>query len=99
MLTDGGVENFNSAVDELIETGLLKRLLAMTDGNPFFLRETVELLVDQAARGEQSEIAELEVSALDHLVLPQGVRDAIGRRLARGRSLYKVSRTSAWEKP
>ena len=27
----GGVENFNSAVDELIESGLLKRLLAMTE--------------------------------------------------------------------
>ncbi len=31
VLTDGGVENFNSAVDELIESGLLKRLLAMTE--------------------------------------------------------------------
>ena len=31
VLTDGGVENFNCVVDELIETGLLKRLLAMTE--------------------------------------------------------------------
>ena len=31
VLTDGGVENHNSAVDELIESGLLKRLLAMTE--------------------------------------------------------------------
>ena len=31
LLTDGGVENFNSAVDELIESGTLRRLLAMTD--------------------------------------------------------------------
>ena len=31
VLTDGGVENFNSAVDRLIESGTLKRLLAMTD--------------------------------------------------------------------
>ena len=31
LLADGGVENFNSAVDELIESGLLKRLLAMTE--------------------------------------------------------------------
>ncbi len=31
LLTDGGVENFNSAVDELIETGVLRRLLAMTE--------------------------------------------------------------------
>ena len=31
LLTDGGIENYNSAVDELIESGLLKRLLAMTE--------------------------------------------------------------------
>ena len=31
VLTDGGVENFNSAVDALVESGLLTRLLAMTD--------------------------------------------------------------------
>jgi hypothetical protein len=31
LLVDGGVENYNSAVDELVETGLLRRLLAMTD--------------------------------------------------------------------
>ena len=31
LLTDGGVENFNSAVDKLIELGILSRLLAMTD--------------------------------------------------------------------
>ena len=31
VLTDGGVENFNSAVDKLVDSGLLKRLLAMTE--------------------------------------------------------------------
>ncbi|MCP4004533.1 MAG: transposase family protein, partial [bacterium] len=31
VLTDGGVENFNSAVDRLISSGILSRLLAMTD--------------------------------------------------------------------
>ncbi len=31
LLTDGGVENFNSAVDKLIKSGTLRRLLAMTD--------------------------------------------------------------------
>jgi len=31
LLTDGGVENFNSAVDELVGSGLLRRLLAQTD--------------------------------------------------------------------
>lgn len=31
LLADGGVENFNSAVDALVESGLLNRLLAQTD--------------------------------------------------------------------
>jgi transposase InsO family protein len=31
LLADGGVENFNSAVDELVSSGLLRRLLAQTD--------------------------------------------------------------------
>jgi len=31
LLADGGVENFNSAVDELVCSGLLRRLLAQTD--------------------------------------------------------------------
>ncbi len=31
LLADGGVENFNSAVDKLVDSGLLRRLLAMTE--------------------------------------------------------------------
>ncbi len=31
LLVDGGVENFNSAVDELVDSGLLQRLLAQAD--------------------------------------------------------------------
>ena len=31
LLVDGGVENFNSAVDELVDSGLLKRVLAQTE--------------------------------------------------------------------
>jgi transposase InsO family protein len=31
LLVDGGVENYNSAVDELVASGLLQRLLAQTD--------------------------------------------------------------------
>ena len=31
LLADGGVENFNSAVDQLIDSGLLRRLLARTE--------------------------------------------------------------------
>jgi hypothetical protein len=31
LVVDGGVENFNGDVDKLIESGLLRRVLAMTE--------------------------------------------------------------------
>ncbi|MCA9123360.1 MAG: DDE-type integrase/transposase/recombinase [Planctomycetales bacterium] len=31
VLVDGGVENFNAAVDEVVESGILKRILAQTE--------------------------------------------------------------------
>jgi putative transposase len=31
VLADGGVENYNGAVDELVSSGMLRRLLAMTE--------------------------------------------------------------------
>ncbi len=31
VMVDGGIENFNHAVDELVESGVLKRILAQTD--------------------------------------------------------------------
>ncbi len=31
VLVDGGVENFNSAVDEVVESRILKRVLAQTE--------------------------------------------------------------------
>ncbi len=54
---------------------LVATLHDMTEGNPFFLREIVHLLADQDS------LEGVEPSRLDSLRLPQGVRDAIGRRL------------------
>ena len=34
LLTDGGVENFNNAVDELVDSGLLRRLLGLAGEDP-----------------------------------------------------------------
>lgn len=49
----------------------------MTDGNPFFIREVVRLLVGDGG------VAATQGVAPSDLLLPQGVRDAIGRRLDR----------------
>lgn len=46
----------------------------MTEGNPFFIRELTELLASEGR-------VDIEVEGTLSLTLPQGVRDAIGRRL------------------
>ncbi len=54
---------------------LAETLQEITDGNPFFLREMVRLLADQ------QDLSEADPANLTALALPQGVRDAVGRRL------------------
>ena len=54
---------------------LVKAMADMTEGNPFFLREIVFLLRDQGA------LDDVEAAHFGSMQLPQGVRDAIGRRL------------------
>jgi predicted ATPase/DNA-binding winged helix-turn-helix (wHTH) protein len=49
----------------------------MTDGNPFFIHEVVRLLVADGG------VTATQGAAPAELLLPQGVRDAIGRRLDR----------------
>ena len=56
--------------------GIAQRLHEMTDGNPFFLREIVKLLV------EEHDLASVSKEALHSLSLPQGIRDVVGRRLS-----------------
>ena len=53
-----------------------QRLFEMTEGNPFFLKEIVQLLA------EEHDVATVSVEALGTLVLPQGIRDVLGRRLS-----------------
>jgi len=57
---------------------LLDAIVAMTEGNPFFVREIATLLSDEGRLDGGSE--EVSGGAIT-LSLPQGVRDAIGRRL------------------
>lgn len=55
-------------------------LAAETDGNPFFLRETLLHLVDEGRLREENGVW---VAAPGDLGIPAGVRDVIGRRLSR----------------
>jgi DNA-binding winged helix-turn-helix (wHTH) protein len=52
---------------------LAEAVCAMTEGNPFFVRELVALLAEEGRLDDET--------AAEGLTLPQGVRDAVGRRL------------------
>jgi predicted ATPase/DNA-binding winged helix-turn-helix (wHTH) protein len=74
-LTEVESVNYIAAVaDRPAPAPVVHAVHEMTDGNPFFLGEVVRLLVCEA-RLERGE------AALQGLALPQGLREAIGRRL------------------
>jgi DNA-binding winged helix-turn-helix (wHTH) protein/tetratricopeptide (TPR) repeat protein len=54
---------------------LVRAVYEMTEGNPFFVHQTVQLLASQDRLETPEEATSLSVT------LPQGVRDVIGRRL------------------
>ena len=53
---------------------LLSRIVEETEGNPFFLSEVVNLMVEEGT---------LENDSVSDISLPDGVREALGRRLDR----------------
>ena len=58
---------------------LQEDVVNLTDGNPFFIRELVELLREQAATGE----FHLHHQQLHAIGIPEGIRDVLGKRLNR----------------
>lgn len=75
-LDEAEVESFiGRLTGEAPSPGLALTVVNMTEGNPFFVREIVQLLVDQDL------LEPGQPAQLDALQLPQGVRDAVGRRL------------------
>ena len=54
---------------------LVRAVYDMTEGNPFFVHQTVQLLASQGRLETREDVTSLSVT------LPQGVRDVLGRRL------------------
>ncbi|MBI4604134.1 MAG: protein kinase [Planctomycetes bacterium] len=54
-----------------------------TEGNPFFIEEVVKHLIDERRLRRDSGAPPSETLTLEQLGLPQGVREAIDRRLSR----------------
>jgi class 3 adenylate cyclase/tetratricopeptide (TPR) repeat protein len=73
----------NAAGHPLDQIGqrLVEAIYAETDGNPFFIGEVLRHLVETG----QLQLVEgrWEVTDPDHVLVPEGVRDVIGRRLGR----------------
>ena len=72
---------------------LVDAVAAMTEGNPFFVKEVVGLLIDEGKLEVEAE-AEVEGTGALTLSLPQGVRDAVGRRLGLQMPRYLAQNTA-----
>ncbi|MGI8926622.1 MAG: protein kinase domain-containing protein, partial [Tepidiformaceae bacterium] len=62
------------AANVVPQPGLVDRIYEETEGNPFFLSEVVNLLVQEGAFSKQS---------ISDIAVPDGVKEALGRRLDR----------------
>ncbi len=73
-----------AAGHDLDEEGedLAQAMWAETDGNPFFVTEVLRHLSESGAL-EQRDGRWVATSALEELGIPEGIRDVIGRRLAK----------------
>jgi class 3 adenylate cyclase/tetratricopeptide (TPR) repeat protein len=85
-LDDRGVVAFveRAAGQALDDDGLAlaKAIHEETEGNPFFVREVLRHLAETNAIARDGERWATQV-AIDQLGIPEGVRDVVGRRLAR----------------
>ena len=76
-LTEGAVEAYlERASEESIDDSLRQTIYERTEGNPFFLQETMRLLQQERLYGSGG------AEGILHRI-PEGVREAIGRRLDR----------------
>ena len=85
-LDDAGVaalveQAAGSALDEA-GVALARAVYEETEGNPFFVREVLRHLVETGAV-ERQDGSWITRRPVDELGIPEGVRDVIGRRLAR----------------
>jgi len=71
-----------------------------TEGNPFFIREVVSHLIEEGLLYREAGLWTTNVRSVSELGIPEGVREAIGRRLSRlsegcGRMLTRASAMTA----
>jgi class 3 adenylate cyclase/tetratricopeptide (TPR) repeat protein len=65
------------------QPALVEAISRETDGNPFFIRETLLHLIDTGALYRKDGVWTSAATNIEELGIPEGVRQVIGRRLSR----------------
>ena len=86
--TEESVYELLSAIEPSEEAEAAKRSLAQvlhqeSEGNPFFIREVINNLVETGKLVQQDGIWTGTVASIEELGIPEGVKEVIGRRLSR----------------
>jgi class 3 adenylate cyclase/tetratricopeptide (TPR) repeat protein len=83
-LDEAGVGQLLSAIAEQdVQAPFVKAISDETDGNPFFIRETLLHLVEEGKLVQEDGAWRSAAGSIEELGIPEGVRQVIGRRLSR----------------
>jgi class 3 adenylate cyclase/tetratricopeptide (TPR) repeat protein len=82
------IDDLLEAIEPSEESRPVRRVLAavlarQTDGNPLFVREAITSLIESGKIVHEEGRWTSHVTSVDELGVPEGVREAIGRRLSR----------------
>ena len=68
---------------EAAKRGLAQVLFTESEGNPFFLREVLNNLVETGKLAQQDGVWTGTVASIEELGIPEGIKEVIGRRMSR----------------
>ena len=68
---------------EAAKRGLAQVLFTESEGNPFFIREVLNNLIETGKLAQQDGVWTGTVASIEELGIPEGIKEVIGRRLSR----------------
>ncbi|MEX0749977.1 MAG: AAA family ATPase, partial [Dehalococcoidia bacterium] len=68
---------------EAAKRGLTQVLFTESEGNPFFLREVLNNMVETGKLAQQDGVWTGTVASIEELGIPEGIKEVIGRRMSR----------------
>jgi DNA-binding CsgD family transcriptional regulator len=76
-------ELLTTIAEQDVPQALIDAISAETEGNPFFIRETLLHLVDTGALYREDGVWTSDALSVEELGIPEGVRQVVGHRLSR----------------